>query len=469
MRDVPRWLEALGRGELPPVEANLGDALAMQALRQVMGELALPAMAQASPAAAHQVIRTMLWHLDRLIDRPDSTSRASAIEAMANDFREAWTVWRTAWDQVQALLQSSGRPTDMAWDALQGQLNSRAWADLQSLSDVVAQAPDIVALIRRLGRGVPRVDGPVKATSTQPVGALPERVTWRPTRMEGAPGHVHGVKLGGSVSRMVAGEAAQLRHPVLRKLWRARLAESRLQVWDESADWVEAVRDDHGAWSPMAATAQPPRERGPIIVCVDTSGSMRGAPERLAKAVVLEVGRTAHREGRACLVMAFGGPGEVVSWSLDFDASGLEALIQFTAQAFDGGTDVATPIEQAVMRVQEAGWHEADVLIVSDGEFGATPKALAQLDAARAQWGLRVQGLLIGDRETMGLLEVSDHIHWVRDWRRFDGRAHAPRGFSPVHSRSLTAMYFPNALSARAQRHQAAGRETQAADHDAQP
>ena len=77
---------------------------------------------------------------------------------------------------------------------------------------------------------------------------------------------------------------------------------------------------------------------------------------------------------------------------------------------------------------------------------------LDALDAARDQLGLRVQGVLVGDRETMGLMEVADDIFWVRDWRRHAdaANAHAP---SPVHSKSLTALYFPNALSARAARH----------------
>ena len=101
----------------------------------------------------------------------------------------------------------------------------------------------------------------------------------------------------------------------------------------------------------------------------------------------------------------------------------------------------------------ETGWHEADLLIVSDGEFGCTPATLAALDAARARHGLRVQGVLVGDRETIGLLEVCDAIHWVRDWRRYDPGGDAPPdGHSPVHSKSLTALYFPNALSARARR-----------------
>jgi uncharacterized protein with von Willebrand factor type A (vWA) domain len=124
-------------------------------------------------------------------------------------------------------------------------------------------------------------------------------------------------------------------------------------------------------------------------------------------------------------------------------------------QAFDGGTDLQTPIERAIEQVHDERWRSADVLIVSDGEFGCQAPTLARLDEARARLGLRVQGVLVGDRETMGLLDVCDDIHWVRDWRRYADAAAGGdgRGFSPVHSRSLTAMYFPNALSARASRH----------------
>jgi hypothetical protein len=50
------------------------------------------------------------------------------------------------------------------------------------------------------------------------------------------------------------------------------------------------------------------------------------------------------------------------------------------------------------------------------------PATLDQLRRGRAQLGLRVQGVLVGDRETMGLMEVCDDIHWVRDWRRYGAR-----------------------------------------------
>ena len=97
--------------------------------------------------------------------------------------------------------------------------------------------------------------------------------------------------------------------------------------------------------------------------------------------------------------------------------------------------------------MQTTEWQEADLLIVSDGEFGVTHHTLAQLRDAKQRLALRVHGILIGDRETVGLVEVCDTLHWVRDWRRW-GNAPSRAGddFSPVHSLSLTAMYFPNAI-----------------------
>ncbi len=450
LRDLPHWYDALLAGRLPSPAADLGDAAASHALRDVIGELALPAMAQGVTAAAQQVLRTALWHLDRLIDRPVHQPRGEAIAAMAQAFRDEWQIDRADWEEVAALLRGMGDFARLSWDALQGRLQGRDLVRMKELSELLTTAPEIAVLIARIGRGIER-PAPADAPPPQPeAGALEAPMVWRTTLLPDAPGDIHGLRFGNRLARMVPAEAAQLRHPVLHKLWRARLAEARLSIWDESALLVEAVRDPRGARRAASLADPAARERGPMIVCVDTSGSMKGAPERLSKAIVIEAVRTAQRERRACHVIAFGGAGEVVEWTLSRDAQGLADLLDFVGQAFDGGTDIATPIERAVERVNEHGWHDADVLIASDGEFGSTPAALERLDRARARHGLRVQGLLIGDRETMGLLEVCDHIHWVRDWRRFDPEGNPRDRFSPVHSQSLTALYFPNALSTRA-------------------
>ncbi|HYQ82245.1 MAG TPA: hypothetical protein VEP68_12115, partial [Anaeromyxobacteraceae bacterium] len=152
--------------------------------------------------------------------------------------------------------------------------------------------------------------------------------------------------------------------------------------------------------------------------------------------------RTAHAQRRACHVFAFSGPGEIVDMPLAVDQDGVERLARFMGQSFGGGTDVCGPLERALGKLGEEAWQLADLLIASDGEFGATPEVAAAVARAKAERGLRVQGILVGDRETVGMLELADDVFWVRDWRRF-GDWDAG---SPVHSKSLTATYFPGAL-----------------------
>jgi len=206
-------------------------------------------------------------------------------------------------------------------------------------------------------------------------------------------------------------------------------------------------------WLPALITAA-----GAPGLRLDTSGSMRGAPENIAKAVGIAALKAARAGARGCRLVAFGGPGEIIERDLA-GPGGLAALLALMGQAFDGGTDIQTPIERAIELVHESAWQSADIVVVSDGEFGCVPATLARLDEARNALGLAVHGILVGDRETMGMLEICDEIHWVRDWRRHldDSDAAGARletlHARPVHSKSLTALYFPNALSPRAARH----------------
>ena len=467
LADLQRWRSALARGELPPADADFGDPQASAPLRAAAGALGLAAICWGAEALAEQLLRTLLFHLDRLIDLQPTLGRPQAIAQVTAEFTAAWALLKGDWDQVQALLQGLGDGSQR-WDELRGLLSRREWAEAQRISERLKALPELVALIRRLGRAE-RAAQP-HALPPQPVdSAAPRRLglTAVEIRLPGAPGALRGIRHSDRIEAMLGSEAAMLLHPVLHKLWRARRAEARLLTYDSEAVLID-LRPDPAA--PPRQAVAPPRpealERGPIIVCIDTSGSMRGAPETIAKAVVLQALRTAQQERRGCLLIAFGGPGELIERELAANPrrpagapgeagqpGGLAALLDLMGQSFDGGTDVQGPIERAIERVHEARWASADLLIASDGEFGCTPATLARLDDARSRLGLRVQGVLVGDRETMGLMEVADDICWVRDWRRHGSSAERAGSFSPVHSKSLTALYFPNALSTRAARH----------------
>lgn len=450
--DAAVWMRSLLLGELAAVTADFGDPAASGALRAVVGELGLPAMCRATAALAEQVLRTVLWHLDRIVDLQPRLSRDAAIAEVAAGFRDVWTQQTGGLEDDLTLLRDLGDFGHLQWDELRGRLRSRPWQAARRAADRLERLPELAALIRRLGRAersvTPRHD-PQRVPLVSPARPVLAPVE---TRLPGAPGEITGIRFTSRPDRMLAAEAVMLHHPVLRKLWRARHAEARLLGWDTEAVLVDWRPDPRRARVAADEALPESLERGPILVALDTSGSMRGAPENIAKAVVIAALRAAHDARRACRVIAFGGPGELLERDLGGDAAGLDALLDLMGQAFDGGTDVQTPIERAIASVHEARWACADLLIVSDGEFGCVPRTLESLDDARARFGLRVQGVLVGDRETMGLLEVCDEIHWVRDWRRHDEGSQSHGGFSPVHSKSLTALFFPNALSARAAR-----------------
>jgi uncharacterized protein with von Willebrand factor type A (vWA) domain len=451
------WISALTRGELPPLQADFGDAEACSPLRQVAGELRLASLCRGLPSMAEQVLRTLLWHLDRINDLQPRLARAAAIAHVSAEFREAWQQDTGDVEQDLALLRELGNTDHLQWDRLCGQLRSREWQLARRAAERLAELPALVALLDQVGRterlacAAPRTAARVAAHSVHlPLRALE-------TRIAGAPGELTGIRHGASLERMLPFEAALLRHRIGRRLWRARHAEGRLLAHDTEAVLVDWRADPDAPWRGADPQAEPePLQRGPMLLCLDTSASMRGAPENIARAVVIAAARAAAAARRGCRVIAFGGPGELVERDLA-GPGGLEALLETMGQAFDGGTDIQTPIERAIESVHEAAWRSADLVIVSDGEFGCVDATLARLDEARAMLGLEVHGVLVGDRETMGLLEVCDHIHWVRDWRR---HADVPEGArtetllaTPVHSKSLTALYFPNALSSRAARH----------------
>ncbi len=447
--DMALWDASLQAGHLPAASCDWGDADACQALRTEIEDLDLTTLTRGSTAMARQVLRVMLWHLDRLIDRPASQSRVDAIVAMAQAFRGEWSTQRDDWEQVLALFRSLGDLAHLRWDTLQGHLQSRGWREARRIGGLLDALADLGRFIDGVGRAQ-RVDTLPPAIQVAPESQAPRALAAVSivTHLVDQPSEVRGVKRSGRLSRMLASEAAMVGHPVFRRLWRARFAEQQLLTYEDAAVIRQHQLRPDAAPSLPTPTRRAPLGHGPMLVCLDTSGSMRGAPENVAKACVLQALRTAHAAGRPCRLLAFGSAGELLEQELSLTAQGLENLLALMDQSFDGGTDVQTPLERAIGLVQDGDFALADILIVSDGEFGVTPATLQMLRHARKQLGLRVHGILIGDRETIGLLEVCDQLHWVRDWRRYAtvSRDAYADGFSPVHNRSLTAMYFPNAI-----------------------
>lgn len=148
LADAARWTAALTAGELPAASIDFGDAPATRPLRAVVGELGLPALCRGTPALVEQVMRTLLWHLDRIVDHQPRLSRTQAIAAVAEAFRAAWSEQRHGLEEDLALLRDLGDFSHLQWDQLQGRLRSRPWQAARRAAERLAQLPELAEIGR---------------------------------------------------------------------------------------------------------------------------------------------------------------------------------------------------------------------------------------------------------------------------------------------------------------------------------
>ena len=410
--------------------------------------LRLHEVARASEEVTDQVLRSLLWHLDRVALLRSRMDRESALAQCARAFADDWEDCAEELREVLRVFDSLDGIANFArWSELRGLLHSEAWQQVLAARERIERIPRLAQLIRRLGRARPS-GREVEETSARPRPRAQAPMWVRRSgevELPGAPLETEGIRRSGDFTRMLASEAVQLRRR--RRLLAARIAEQTLLSYQHRQFSVEPawVRVPGETRSPEPVK-RPELVAGPMILCVDTSASMQGAPEQIAKAIVLEAMRTASAQRRDCLLYAFSGPGDLCTFALGADTDGVQAMAAFLARSFHGGTDICEPFERALQAVETQRWRCADLLIASDGEFGAPAALLALLGRAREQYRLRVQGVLVGDRMTIGLRQVCDEVFWVREWRRYGRQGQAE---PPIHSSELTRHYFPGAFVGR--------------------
>lgn len=104
-------------------------------------------------------------------------------------------------------------------------------------------------------------------------------------------------------------------------------------------------------------------KRGPIIICIDTSGSMAGTPENIAKAVTLNLASKAITEGRNCFLINFGTETRTTDLA---PPKGIADLVDVLRESFHGDTDIRPALKDAITALNDDAYRKADVLVISD-------------------------------------------------------------------------------------------------------
>jgi len=174
------------------------------------------------------------------------------------------------------------------------------------------------------------------------------------------------VKPGNDLQRMLPAELVQLADEDLEAIWYRRFLESATLCYELRG------RDKD--------------EKGPIIVCLDRSGSMEGAPAEWSAAVALALLEVAAKQKRGFALLTFDTAVLHRATVKDPRAVTLAELLGLVSLSVGGGTDFGPPLAEAASLIEaRGGLPKADVILVSDGQapgLKAGAEALHKLGAA---------------------------------------------------------------------------------------
>lgn len=198
---------------------------------------------------------------------------------------------------------------------------------------------------------------------------------------------VEQISIGDDVAHMMPLETAILSEPDTETLFYKKYAAKQLQIF--------ANRPPHKSQDKIVQQheTKPRLEMGPIIVSIDTSGSMEGKPQRLALALLIQLLRLAKRKRRKCFLMTFSVRARTLELT---NPANWRKLNRFLEGGFTGGTCGEEMLNNAIAALQEKDFCMADVLIISDFEFPLPVRSTRGKMKTEYDKGTRFYGLQIG-------------------------------------------------------------------------
>lgn len=333
---------------------------------------------------------------DRAQDDAPIEQIDEAIRALAGEKRAAKTAL------ADALAEQDAHAV-----ALQADTRAAAQKAAQAGDKAVRQAANMVGK----GAGTERRVSPeamfalaeryARSAILQKVAAMVGRLevgmgSKRRTLRKGGNEEMVDIELGGDLANVLPQEKMRSLHPMGRIDFFIRLQEralSQYEMWSEEE-----------------------LKRGPVVVLVDSSDSMRGARNVWARATALATAGIANREGREVCIVEFGSSTQQVVYRFR-KGQPLDPIIaaDCAEHFFAGGTAIGEAIQTAADIIdEEAPFHAADIIVITDGadHWCSDDDARRQ---AFVEAGVHVHGVMVGSASEGFLDEACETVTHVAD------------------------------------------------------
>jgi len=196
------------------------------------------------------------------------------------------------------------------------------------------------------------------------------------------------ISLGDRVSHLVPTEYSLLADLDLEQLFYYKYATKNLLLYS-NMELTASAQSGKNTTKKLQA--------GPIIVCLDTSSSMSGSPEKIAKCMLLQLLEVAKRKNRRLYLITFSVRAQAIDLSTP---NNWRALNQFLNNRFTGGTSPEAMLNEALATLHQTDYSLADVLIISDFVFKQPSTTTIESINKAHKNGARFYGLMIGNHDS---------------------------------------------------------------------
>lgn len=176
-------------------------------------------------------------------------------------------------------------------------------------------------------------------------------------------GEICGIKLSDSITDALHSELALYNIPETRPLFKMKYAQKQILSYAYTRDISYRKETLITEETDISDSLE---SKGPMIICVDTSGSMQGTPERVAKTIAFALAKKSIEEERGCYLISFSTSIQTMDLTSLASLDGIINLVSFLKMSFNGGTDASPALLHSVKMLEKENWKNADVLVISD-------------------------------------------------------------------------------------------------------
>ena len=297
-------------------------------------------------------------------------------------------------EQLKDLIQDLNEDTGRLWDLSQGQLGPAA--QLLKQNAWLEQSSLIQKLLELLGQ----LEKPKNKKKQDLKSAQNRAQDFSPASNR----EYLGLRQSNDIQTLLPSSLSLLAQTETENLFYRDLLHAKLLSWE-----INPPRQDQKGKDSLENRGE---TQGPIVLCLDTSGSMRGEPEQLAKALSLALLRLALKQKRACYIVLFSTKIKILN--LEKIQENLNHLLNFLALSFYGGTDLQPALSQSLEILEQGAYRAADVLVVSDFVMNPLLKEIKTGIEAQQKQGTRFHALSIGQSGNPKVLACFDQT-WPYD------------------------------------------------------